>query len=632
MIYRFNVRQSMQCFADISAINRENKARYSSIIVCITFAQYCITLQFRYYGSSNSSFMFLFFSRCVKGVQKNGFDHRLFDVKTTDFAGTVLYFDPINMNGEKIINLAEPTESKGAATKGYVDIQNAKQDIAIADKATKGYVDGEIANLHVNTSPLLPRDGSRKMTGDLDMDRNHILYVDNLDDHKVDDEYGIIVKDVKSVVNKEYLNSNFLKKVDKDGAEYYDLKSVIIKNSGLYYDGLFSDAGDLVSKAFVDAEISKLPKPTTDVLKLDGSKSMTGDLNMGNNDIDNLKTIVEDDGPSPNYDQIKHKAVNFELLKSTRDYVIREIAITEADLLPKDGSEAVEGDLNMDGYSIKNLKDPRPSDASNAASVNFVNKTINDSNAIISTLIDTKIKESETHSIESTDKENVFKRVMDNDEFKEDDSDIHKIGVANKDFHSINKKTYEFKIDYDSSLGYYSTRLSIDLVYLPTGSYTMVYEMYVADGITIDELNASSGTLSVGKINSRIDGTKTRSIIHFSKYIINPSFDDLDVDIRLKGKTDPQTTIYVVVYGVAGTQNDVEPLVWDRFYYIENQKVHFEADIDMGKKQIKNLGDGNEDNDAINFKQLIDTKTSFQTSVSNLQVQYKQFIQIYKRN
>ena len=48
MIYRFNVRQSMRCFPDISAINRENKARYSSIIVCITFAQYCtLILQFK---------------------------------------------------------------------------------------------------------------------------------------------------------------------------------------------------------------------------------------------------------------------------------------------------------------------------------------------------------------------------------------------------------------------------------------------------------------------------------------------------------------------------------------------------------------------------------------------------------
>ena len=36
LIYRFHVRRSVQCFADISAINRKNKARYSSIIVCIT--------------------------------------------------------------------------------------------------------------------------------------------------------------------------------------------------------------------------------------------------------------------------------------------------------------------------------------------------------------------------------------------------------------------------------------------------------------------------------------------------------------------------------------------------------------------------------------------------------------------
>ena len=42
LIYHFNVQQSMRCFADISAINRENKAQYSSIIISITFAQYCI--------------------------------------------------------------------------------------------------------------------------------------------------------------------------------------------------------------------------------------------------------------------------------------------------------------------------------------------------------------------------------------------------------------------------------------------------------------------------------------------------------------------------------------------------------------------------------------------------------------
>ena len=64
----------------------------------------------------------------------------------------------------------------------------------------------------------------------------------------------------------------------------------------------------------------------------------------------------------------------------------------------------------------------------------------------------------------------------------------------------------------------------------------MVYEMYVDDGITFDEIDARSGTLTVVKINSRIDGTKTRSIIHFTKNTLVSGFDDLDIDIKLKVK------------------------------------------------------------------------------------------------
>ena len=175
------------------------------------------------------------------------------------------------------------------------------------------------------------------------------------------------------------------------------------------------------------------------------------------------------------------------------------------------------GDLNMNNNEIKNLKDPQAGDNAYAATVNFVNKTINNSNTIISTLIDKKIKESEKRSIESIDKENVFKRVMDNDEFKEGDSAIHDKKVVNKDFHSINKKTYEFKIDYDSSDGIYSTRLEISLIYLPIGYYTMVYEMYIDDGLTVDQTDAIGDSIHVEKINSKIDGTNTRSIIQLHK-------------------------------------------------------------------------------------------------------------------
>ena len=119
-------------------------------------------------------------------------------------------------------------------------------------KASKSYVDGEIEKVHINTTPLLPRDGRRSMTGDLDIGGNNILSVENLVDYKDTDPYDYRVKDVKIVVNKEYLNENFMKKVDKDGREYYDTKGRKITGTGPYNKDLFDHPDDLVSKAYVD--------------------------------------------------------------------------------------------------------------------------------------------------------------------------------------------------------------------------------------------------------------------------------------------------------------------------------------------------------------------------------------------
>ena len=413
------------------------------------------------------------------------------------------------------------------------------------------------------------------MAGNLDMDGHNIPFVKNLNDHKDDDDYNDIVKDLKSVVNKEYLNEKFLKKVDKNGEEYYDLKQSVIKNSAPNDDGSY-DNNTLVNKAFVDAEISKSPKPATDVLKLDGSKAMSGALDMGNNEIKNLKDPVN------NQDAGTKKWINTQLnTKAGLTYTNTQLA-KKLDL--SGGNMA--GDINMANNSIINLKEPKASDSNHAASVKFVNTIVNNSESSMIILINDKIKKSAERSIEVVQQENVFKKVMDDDEFKEDDIDIHKVGVRNKNFHLVNKKTYEFKIDYDSSLGYYSTRLSIDFIYLPISSYTMLYEMYIDNGITVDEIDATSGTLVVEKINSKIDGTKTRSIIHFTKYTISPGFDDLDIDIKLKGKTDPQTTINVVVYGVKGLVNNVSVNLWDRFYYYDNTSLKFELPIDMNQKDI----------------------------------------------
>ena len=278
-----------------------------------------ITLQFRYYGSSNSNFKFLFFSRCVKGVQKTGFDHTLFNVHDVQDNHNILYFENLNLNGNLIDGLGDPVHLDSATNKKYVDTENIRQDIAINDKASKSYVNAEIAKVHIDTTPLLPRDGSRSMTSDLDMDNNHILSVKNLNDYKVDDAYEVRVRDLKSVVNKEYLNEKFLK-VDKNG-NYFDLKQNTIKNCEPYYDGLFDD-NSLVSKAFVDAEIAKQPKY---VLLSDGSKDMTGNLNMGGNAIKNIKPFVEDDSSQAAQNAQLNDVINFGYFHAQRGELTREI-------------------------------------------------------------------------------------------------------------------------------------------------------------------------------------------------------------------------------------------------------------------------------------------------------------------
>ena len=455
-----------------------------------------IELGLRFFDKSITDFVIL--SRCVEGEVGLGFSSNIFNVSFT-FGDVPLYFEDINMNNRSIKNIGGPTDNRDATNKSYVDVQNAKQNIAINDKASISYVENEdlkimdyldnltyiytmdsythnnanffifrdigseffktetyfVNNDHlkinvtgkcilfyedmfkgsgdlsiaigatidkfdkffytnmslsewtprrirqefsINTTTYLAMttegsliskgsgadvqkfrlyvisdstyisyvdtrylklDGSKPMTDDLDIGSNHILKVENLTDYKDDDSYDYRVKDVKSVVNKEYLNDKFMKKVDKDGREFFDLKGRIIRNSEPYYDGLFTD-NDLVSKKYVDDKntaqntvinskldknkdipmagkrIIGLPNPTGNqqpvtlgysdsrYLRVDGSKSMNGNLNMGGNYIDSLPELVEDDTSDETLAKIKGRAIDFGYFKKQRDDLKRE--------------------------------------------------------------------------------------------------------------------------------------------------------------------------------------------------------------------------------------------------------------------------------------------------------------------
>ena len=255
-------------------------------------------------------------------------------------------------------------------------------------------------------------------------------------------------------------------------------------------------------------------------------------------------------------------------------------------------------------------------------------------------MIDSKITEVDYLNIKAAKQENVFSFVMDDDLFKEDDSDITKIGEVDKDFYDLHKETYQFNINYDGNIGYYSTRTGIGLKAIDLGEYTLVFEMYFNE-TKIDKneviVNVVSTPLNISRNRTNKFADHSRTIINFHKYG-NIGIIDLDIDITMKNKAriayDPTTTIFVVVYGVSGHQNDVESSVWDRVYFIQNNTVLFEAAIDMNKHDIKNidnlsmnklidmnngqikdLGDGNENGDAVNVRQLNDMENTIENHV-----------------
>ena len=287
-----------------------------------------INFQIRYYGSNytDSRLTMFFFARTLKGKHDDTFNHDILDLREGQgYNNQFLFFEDINMNENRIYGLPLPTGPQQPATKVYVDDNalslsggtmkgginmsgnriyslpiptgsqqpatkeytekyflrrtgnettdynaDSKKIVNLADPtddndaANKGYVLSQVGNSDL--SDYLRRDGTQSMTGNLQMDKHYIEDLETPNDVPVTD-LANYQKDAYRAANKEYLRQNFLKK-DENGGDDYDLRQKVIRNAEPYRDGLFND-NDLVSKAFVDAEIAKL-----DFLKLDGSLPM----------------------------------------------------------------------------------------------------------------------------------------------------------------------------------------------------------------------------------------------------------------------------------------------------------------------------------------------------------------------
>ena len=215
----------------------------------------------------------------------------------------------MNLNENKIKSLAAPIEDK--------------------DGANKKYVDDEIAKLPHSDTGTLKLDGSRAMTGNLDMGHHTIT----------------------------------------------GIKSSAADNAALTVGG---------AKATY--------------LLLSGNRAMQGTLDMSGHSIKNIRPFVEDDSSQAASDAQKYDVVHWGKIHEIRGDLKREINAVEYEALNRINPDPMEDDIDMGNNFITNVKEPGPSNSNYATTVNFVNKTIDD-----------RLK----HSVQSSDTSNAFQYVMD---------------------------------------------------------------------------------------------------------------------------------------------------------------------------------------------------------------------------
>ena len=386
----------------------------------------------------------------------------------------------------------------------------------------------------------------------------------------------------------------------------FDVDDVKLENQILYFDdvnlnenkikslGAPTEDEDGANKKYVDDEIAKLPHSNNDTLKLDGSRAMTGTLDLGGQRVVNIKPFVEDDSSQAASDAQKYDVVNWGKIHEIRGEIKRDLNAVQYEALNRQSPNPMLDPIDMGNNFITNVKEPGPSNSNYATTVNFVNKTIDD-----------RLK----HSVQSVDTSNAFQYVMDDPagQFYDED-DIKGIKKTDKDFHKSNKETYEMQLLLDSR-GYYSSRLGVNMYILPNGEYSLVYELYYPNSIDSStvQISAISAVETVSKVTTNVFNNHTRSIIHFHKYN-NVAPNRLMIDMVLKNKAGisyaNELTIFVIVYGLSGYFNNVETTVWDRLFEVTNDSIKFETNIDLNNNEIKNIANGVENNDAVNIKQL----------------------------
>ena len=488
-----------------------------------------------------------------------------------------------DLSAVNMITLKNKVEPK--ADKDYVDFEITKQNALINNtfvKKTGDQMNGDLILPHDsypvegNTNKAISYETEREiflsrresfpMQADINMNNNFIQNV-------------ATPTSSHQVTNKGYCDYNFLNR-QKGGVLMGPFSMNRNDLTGIPDTPNFGYSA--VNKNYVDGEITKID--TTPFVKLDGSRAMTGNLDMGDHSIQKV-------GEPVNSDDV-----------ATKNYVDGEIGYISTPFLKLDGTRAMTGILNMNDHKISNLKMPE-------LNTDAANKQYIDEKLLKSHLLSSEVK-------------NAFTYLSDINEIStESNIIVHAFVDFNNSPHK-NKKAYDIDMVYSPGAQTYNSKFGINLFPLDIGKYTVIMEYYYPEDLNIIIFVEVTKTTTIKK-QVKFDES------NYKKYLVQFDFPAkantpyyLFFTIRGSGTTSTNPEGYIVLYGVKGWDDTVPSEIYDHvletgmFEYdngnmkifhdidLNNNKIINSSGIDMNNHKIEKLSDATNADDAINKGQL----------------------------
>ena len=306
---------------------------------------------------------------------------------------------------------------------------------------------------------------------------------------------------------------------------------------------------------------------------------METQLDMNHNSITNLKDP-----------QFGGEAATKTYVDSSISSVVSSTAGSIATRLPLSGG-TMTGPLDMGTKSISNL--PTPTTSSEATSKQYVDGQLNlKIGSVVADMIETEVRlkkyVDDSHNTTGLPKDS-FRYLMEEVDESSSESGITETAIV--DFpnspHLYNKKAYAFKVAKDDT-NLFAGRLGLNMFKLPEGEFTLCIEFFPAK-MTGVSVNVVSASLNVGKQTTKKLPNYSRSIVHLHKWRISPP-EYIFLDLKWQGTPWDLSKggAKLIVYGIAGSHDDVPSDVFDAPFAFEGRKMVMETDLDLNGHKIFN--------------------------------------------